>query len=586
MMTRRTNMKAKSKVLLLCTAFVLLVSGILTMFTKGQPVANDDVQDTPTKQSKNLIVLIGDGMGPSQVTLSRLYAQQFEEKDQLFMDDYFVGTNSTKADASLDDKESGLVTDSAASGTAFATGHKTYNGAISVTNEPMAKPIASVLEAAKMDGKSTGLVSTARITHATPAVYAAHVRSRDNENAIASQYATADIDVLIGGGERHFVGDDQEAKFGETKREDGENVVKAFEEQGYTLAYNKEELQKAEGDKLLALLSDTHVPYVLDRDETIPSLKEQLEKAISILEQNEEGFVMMVEAGRIDHGGHANDIHSVVQELLEFDEAFEAAVNYAKESGDTSVIATADHETGGLTIGRDGVYEVNMDVFKNVTASSEEIGRLLDEASTDEDIKKIMKDYAKIDDLTDEELKRFKEEAEKEETIGGGGVFNEIIAKRSYVGWTGYGHTGVDVGVYGYGPAAELLRGFNDNTDFAKSGAEALGLDLETATKTLQEEAIYPLIKEREEQESLIGLEGLQEQYGFTVEKKEGAFEVAGDKVSFTINEKDEQVVVGKETYDVQLENDVVYVPITLLEQLTTASIQWDSLSERIILKK
>ena len=86
-------MKAKSKVLLLCTAFVLLVSGILTMFTKGQPVANDDVQDTPTKQSKNLIVLIGDGMGPSQVTLSRLYAQQFEEKDQLFMDDYFVGRN-------------------------------------------------------------------------------------------------------------------------------------------------------------------------------------------------------------------------------------------------------------------------------------------------------------------------------------------------------------------------------------------------------------------------------------------------------------------------------------------------------------
>lgn len=578
-------MKAKSKVFLLCMTFVVLVSGMVTIFAKGKTVANENVKEPENQQSKNLIVLIGDGMGLPQVTLSRLYAQQFEEKEQLFMDDYLVGTNSTKADASLDGKESGLVTDSAASGTAFATGNKTYNGAISVTNEPVAKPVASVLEAAKATGKSTGLVSTARLTHATPAVYASHVRDRDNENAIASQYLDADVDVLIGGGERHFVGDEKEATFGKTKREDGENLVQKFKEDGYSLAYNKEELEKAEGDKLLALLSDTHVPYVLDRDESIPSLKEQLEKAVSVLEKNDEGFVIMVEAGRIDHGGHANDIHSVVQELLEFDEAFKSAVEYAKESGDTSVIATADHETGGLTIGRDGVYEVNMDVFQNVTASSEEVGDLLDEATSEDEIKDIMKKYAKIEDLTKEELQRFAEEADKEESIGGGGVFNEIIAKRSNVGWTGYGHTGVDVGVYGYGPAAELLRGFNDNTDFAKAGAEVLALDLESTTAALQKEAIYPMVKEQKDGELLIGLEGLADRYQISVKQNEGAYEVSGNDVAFTVSEKDEEVLVGKEAYTVQVEGNDVYVPIKLLQQLTPEDITWDPLSGKILLK-
>lgn len=585
MTMRRTNMKAKSKVFLLCMTFVVLVSGMVTIFAKGKTVANENVKEPENQQSKNLIVLIGDGMGLPQVTLSRLYAQQFEEKEQLFMDDYLVGTNSTKADASLDGKESGLVTDSAASGTAFATGNKTYNGAISVTNEPVAKPVASVLEAAKATGKSTGLVSTARLTHATPAVYASHVRDRDNENAIASQYLDAEVDVLIGGGERHFVGDEKEATFGKTKREDGENLVQKFKADGYSLAYNKEELEKAEGDKLLALLSDTHVPYVLDRDESIPSLKEQLEKAVSVLEKNDEGFVIMVEAGRIDHGGHANDIHSVVQELLEFDEAFKSAVEYAKESGDTSVIATADHETGGLTIGRDGVYEVNMDVFQNVTASSEEVGDLLDEATSEDEIKDIMKKYAKIEDVTKEELQRFAEEADKEESIGGSGVFNEIIAKRSNVGWTGYGHTGVDVGVYGYGPAAELLRGFNDNTDFAKAGAEVLALDLESTTAALQKEAIYPMVKEQKDGELLIGLEGLADRYQISVKQNEGAYEVSGNDIAFTVSEKDEEVMVGKEAYTVQVEGNDVYVPIKLLQQLTPEDITWDPLSGKILLK-
>lgn len=586
----------RRKVLALLTVFILVLS-VVTLTSQSLPVgaektpekgdgdkkANAKESQTTSQQSKNLIVLIGDGMGPPQITLSRLYAQKYEDMDQLYMDDYLVGTNSTKADKSMNGEESGVVTDSAASGTAFATGNKTYNGAISVTNEQIAKPVASIIEAAKEDGKSTGIISTARLTHATPAVYASHVRSRNNENAIASQYLTSGVDVLIGGGEENFVGEAKEAKFGEAKREDGQNLVAAFKEKGYAVAYNKEELQKVEGQQLLALLSNSHVPYELDRDDSIPTLKEQLERSLEILGENEEGFVVMVEAGRVDHAGHANDIHSLVRELLEFDEAFKAAVAYAEKSGDTSVIATADHETGGLTVGSNGEYEVYFDVFKNVTASSEVIGQALDEAKSAKDLKAIMKKYTGIEDLSKEELKKLEEIDIKEASRGS--AFNEIIAQRSGVGWTGYGHTGVDVGVYGYGPAAELLRGFNDNTDFAKAGATALGLDMEKMSKTLQAKYAYPLYEEGKEGELLLLTEGWEELLGIHVTKDTKSFEVKGKDRVLTVNKDAKEIKTDQATYEMIIKDEQLYIPFELLQTLAVPEITWDELSERVIIE-
>ena len=594
-------MKKNSKVLVFITVCLLIVS-VIALSSKSSTAgaekkrktadASEKQESTDAEESKttgekekseNLIVLIGDGMGPAQVTLSRLYAQEYEEIEKLYMDDYLVGTNSTRADRSLDGEESGVVTDSAASGTAFATGNKTYNGAVSVTNEMIAKPVASVLEAAKEEGKSTGLISTARLTHATPAVYASHVRSRDNENAIASQYLEAGVDVLIGGGESYFVGEEKEAKFGESKREDGQNLVKAFKEKGYKIAHNKEELQEAEGDQLLALLSDSHVPYGLDRDESIPSLKEQLEKALEILEGNDEGFVIMVEAGRIDHAGHANDIHSVVRELREFDEAFKTAVDYAEKTGNTSVIATADHETGGLTIGSNDVYEVYFEAFKNVTASSEVIGKELEEAKSPDEIKEIMKKYAGIEDLSKQELAQLEKADGKESSREG--VFNVIIAERSNIGWTGHGHTGVDVGVYGYGPAAELLFGFNDNTDFAKAGATALGLDMEKASKALQVKYAYPLYEESENGELLFPVEGLEELLGIHVKVSEKNIDVSGNDVRFSVKQDAKEVQIDQATYGIVVKEKQLYIPFELLQNLATPKITWDGLSERIVIE-
>lgn len=579
-------MKWGKKVLLLITSCLLVVSLFGFSMDKRSVAANiEKAVKSDEKKSKNLIVLIGDGMGPAQVTLSRLYAQKYEDMAQLSLDRHLVGTNSTYAAPSFDGTSSGVITDSAASGTAFATGNKTYNGAISVTNEKVAKPVASVIEAAMAEGKSTGIISTARLTHATPAVYATHVRSRGNENAIASQFLDSEVDVLIGGGEYHFVADKNEANFGRAKREDGRNLINEFEEKGYAIASNKEELQNAKGDKLLALLSDSHVPYELDREESVPRLKEQLTKALEVLEKNDEGFVLMLEAGRIDHAGHANDVHSVVRELLEFDEAFEAAVAYAKKSGDTSVIATADHETGGLTIGRDNISAVNFDSIKNVTASAEVVGAKVEKAKSDEEIKAIMKEYAGISDLSETELAQLKKANGEKAAPSGSDVFNIVVAKRSNIGWTGYGHTAVDVGVYGYGPAAELLRGFNDNTDFAKAGATALGLDLDKATKGLQEKFIYPLVKKNEAGEVLFPVEDLQDVLGIQVEKNNGGVTVSGENFSFTMKQNAKQVKVGSRTYAAAAEEEAVYIPFDLLKLIANQKVTWDGLSERIVME-
>lgn len=279
------------------------------------------------------------------------------------------------------------MTDSASANAAFATGHKTYNAGISVSNEDVSRPFASVLEAAELNGKSTGLVTTARITHATPAVYASHVRNRDNENAIASQYLDSGIDVLFGGGESFFLTKEERGK-----RSD-KNLLPEFEAKGYKVVKTGQGLSKlsAKDSKVLGLFGSSHVAYVPDRTAEVPSLAEMTSKALEILSANENGFAIMIEGGRIDHAGHANDLPTMVQEVIDFDEAFKVAIEFAKKDGNTSVVVTADHETGGLSLSRDNIYELNVDLWNQQKNSSESLVTVLNEAKTIADVKKSLR---------------------------------------------------------------------------------------------------------------------------------------------------------------------------------------------------
>lgn len=563
----------------------LLASSILGVGMNEQKSVKAEAQGA---ESENLIVLIGDGMGPAQVTLTRLYAQKYLNQDKLTLDDILVGMNSTYAGDSSYKGQSGVVTDSAASATAFGSGVKTYNGAISVTNEEVAKPVASIIEAAEEMGKSTGLISTARITHATPAAYASHVRQRGMENAIARQYVDAGVEVLLGGGERHFTADAETAKYGKTKRKDGLNLVDMFVENGYSVAYNKEELLNADGDKLIGFFDDSHVPYNLDRGSETPALVDQLTKAIQVLEKDEDGFVIMLEAGRIDHAGHANDIHSVVKETLEFDEAVKAALDYAKADGNTSVMVTADHETGGLTIGSLSQYDTHFDIFKNVSASSYKIGKELKDLESADQVRSIVKKYTGIDNLTEEEVNLIldgKEWDGRPSKYGREGSFNAVMSYRTLVGWTGHGHTGVDVGVYAYGPVTKYVTGFTDNTDFAKAGAKVIGADLNAATAKLQSKYLYPKFVVERNGDVVFPGRSLGEALGVSVEwnGSKGKAEFNGTAGTFEVSPSATMVTVNGKEYKVVNDNKSLYFPLEVFEALTGKELTWDELSERIV---
>lgn len=535
------------------------------------------------KQSKNLIVLIGDGMGPAQVSAARYYQQYTKGINHLNLDPYYVGQATTYADRGEDGGKvvSGIVTDSASAGTAFATGHKTYNAGISVSNEDVAKPFASIIEAAEASGKATGLVTTARITHATPAVYASHVRSRDNESAIASQYLDSGVDVLMGGGKQFFVTKDEKGK-----RTD-KNVIPAFEAKGYKVVENTTALNAltSKNTKVLGLFGNSHVAYVPDRTKEIPSLAAMTSKALNILSADKKGFVMMIEGGRIDHAGHANDLPTLVQEALDFDAAFKAAIDFAKKDGNTSVVVTADHETGGLSLSRDNIYEINIDLWDKQKHSSESLASALEAAQTPEEIRSIVASNTWITDLSDEEVQLIM--AGDGSSYKREGAYNAVISKRLLVGWSGHGHSAVDVGIWAYGPIAEKVKGQVDNTEIAKASAATLGLDLNKQSAALQSKYLYPKFKISRDNEVLYPAEALTKALGgaYTGNASTAKLIMLKNAIELNLTNKTATLNGKAASYTVDVDNGIVYLPLDAFSQLKGTTLKWDALSERIVLK-
>jgi len=280
--------------------------------------------DFTGKPVKNIILMIGDGMGPSQV-----YAGLIANKGSLNLENFpyagFVKTHSADE----------LITDSAAGGTAMATGEKTNNGMVSV--DPTNRPLKTILEIAEKNGKSTGLVATSTITHATPASFIAHVYSRNDYERIASEFLKTDVDVFIGGGRDHF-----------TKRFDQQDLTLELVENGYTVIDSLSELKASSSDKIAGLIYADSPPSILDGRGEMLSIATA--KAIEVLSRNNEGFFLMVEGSQIDWGNHQNNIDYQTTEMLDFDKVIGEVLTFASENGETLVIVTADHETGGLTV--------------------------------------------------------------------------------------------------------------------------------------------------------------------------------------------------------------------------------------------
>ena len=284
---------------------------------------NTFTQDFKSSKPRNVIVMIGDGMGVAQVS-----AGLTANGGHLFLDNFkHVGFSKTQS-------SDNYITDSAAGGTALSTGQKTYNGAIGVNTDTVA--IKTILEMAEDKQMATGLVSTSAITHATPASYIAHQGSRGSYEDIAADFLKTDIDVFIGGGYKHFA-----------QRADKRDLTLELKQKGYQVVCSMEEIAKVKSGKLAGLTADEHNEVFPQRKMDLPL---STETALNILDQNEKGFFIMIEGSQIDWGGHANNTIYVVNEMLDFDRAVGRALEFAARDGETLIIVTADHETGGMAL--------------------------------------------------------------------------------------------------------------------------------------------------------------------------------------------------------------------------------------------
>ena len=281
---------------------------------------------------KNVVLMIGDGMGVAHLSLTRIAETGGREK--LNIDSMPIGgfARTYSADS--------LITDSAAAATALATGCKTKNGMISTT--PDGTPISTILEILQKKGLSTGLVTTTTITHATPAGFGAHTSSRGDESDIAPQYIDKKIDVLLGGGRAFFIPRGEPRSM----RKDSRNLISEAKSAGYQTVETKDQLMALKGGRVLGLFQMGH----LTTNASEPSLAEMTGVALELLAKGDKGFFLMVEGGQIDFAAHANSADGVIKQVTGFDDAVGRVLQFARQRGDTLVIVTADHETGGLSL--------------------------------------------------------------------------------------------------------------------------------------------------------------------------------------------------------------------------------------------
>ncbi|HCR49629.1 MAG TPA: alkaline phosphatase [Bacteroidetes bacterium] len=420
---------------------------------------------------KNLILMIPDGFGPASLTMARDFQQATTGKMQLALDEFLVGNARTYASNSR-------VTDSAAGATAYSCGIKTYNGAIAVA--PDGTPCATLFEAAKKRGLKTGVVVTTRITHATPAAFSSHVPRRANEDDIATQQIeNSGMDLIFGGGGKYFI-----PKEAGGARADGRNLLLEAKRKGYALAGNLAEFHQLSKLPAIAVFAPDHMAYEVDRDPTKePSLAEMTEKALQLLQKNNpKGFVLMVEGSRIDHAGHANDPAGHVHDILAYDAAVRKALEFARRDGQTLVVSVADHETGGMTLGRNGVYQWKPEALAKVKNSVDTLAALAKKPGAD--VVALLKEKTGITDLTEEEITTLKSEIAAAAPRFAFTLIH-IVSKRSIIGWTTDGHSAVDVTVHAYGPGTYLFRGNHENAAVGQALAKAMRFDLKALTKTM-----------------------------------------------------------------------------------------------------
>ncbi|KEY74461.1 hypothetical protein S7711_04498 [Stachybotrys chartarum IBT 7711] len=450
-------------------------------------------------QAKNFIYVVPDGYGQSSQTMARDLRALVESGNPanrpgdippITADELVVGLVRTYA-------ANNLITDSAASGVAFAAGYKSNNGMIGVI--PDGRPVGSILEAAKLSGLRTALVVTSTINHATPAVYAAHTDSRGNLDTIAEHEVGyghplgSVVDILLGGGRCSFYPQGQN----NSCRGDDLDLWAYAAEQNFTIARNRDEFDAFErglGDTpmpILGLFNDGDLRYEIDRRVTQdePSLIEMTETALNTLHRathcKEQGYFIMIEASRIDHAGHANDPAAHAVDTLMYNDLLHYLREWIDEHPDTVLMSAADHECGGLTLNGFNPLPLN-----GSSHSGEYLQQLWRGRPSGSDPRQfLVSELLPLSGVTNPT------DAEINTLLSASNVGSELVSllsSRAGVNWSTGGHTASDITLFAYAAADQLsalkadLAGNHENTELPRYIEEVLGLDMDAVTEILQ----------------------------------------------------------------------------------------------------
>jgi alkaline phosphatase len=354
----------------------------------------------------------------------------------------------------------------------MASGIKTNDKFLGVTYESV--PVASVFQGARLMGKSTGLVATSNIQHATPAAFSSHVNDRALNTIISSHQVYGSLDVVFGGGSQFLNHKDND-------------LIEVLGELGYQYITTKEEMFALTEGPVWGMFAPNAMAYDFDRvlHPTQPSLAEMTAKAIELLSQNEEGFILMSEGSKIDWTAHANDPIGLISDILAFDEAFAVAIEFARSRDDTIVLMATDHNTGGISIGNrdsqnaqawmpyDNAPLINfIEPLTHATLTAEGVATKLN--SDRSNMEEVMAEYYGLYNLTFTERAQIRNVA-----IGSmGQAIGLMLSNRSFIGWTTHGHTGGDIILYTYFPGNGRVVGTIENTDLAKIIAGVWDFDL------------------------------------------------------------------------------------------------------------
>jgi len=470
--------------------FIRVFFSIFFISIVFQSCQKNEIQQKP----KYVFLFIGDGMGIAQVNLTEAYLASINHEKGFehlsFTEFPNVGLVSTFAN-------NRFITCSAAAGTAFSTGNKTNINRIS-TDSSGTISFKSIATICKEHGMKVGILTSVSIDHATPAVFYAHDPSRDDYFQIDLDLANSNFDFLGGGGLKSPEGtiDGEKVNAIELAKKNGFHYVDTY--QGFVNL-------KPGDDRVIAvyptLIDNDAMPYLIDKP-GLPSLANFTGKAIELL-QNDKGFFMMVEGGKIDWACHKNDAASAIYETMAFDEAIQVALDfYKKHPEETLIVVTADHETGGLALGtRKSQYDTYFSNLQYQKVSYEKFNAIIKNfrrsltGNFDKDLAALLDIVSKNFGLgkeipiSNEEQSKIWHAFEKSiEKSGSNNHYNDdflpvtatimqMMSERAGVGWTTYSHTGIEVPIYAIGPGAELFSGTIDNTDIPQIMEKQLGFE-------------------------------------------------------------------------------------------------------------